>query len=129
MLIAEAVRKKLDEYGIEIYSEYPMEKEYCIHTDQMMVFINEDEKNICLSFRADLKPEESSNYVLILSEIGNLAAIDVAESYAFDNENNFITGDNAFNFVREYLISEAVSECVRQQTYNDILRTTKCFNC
>ena len=85
------VKSKLYEYGIEIYSEYPMEdKEYCIQTEKMMVFLNEKTASICIGFMADIKPEESSNYLLILSELKTIKSIDVTESYAFDEDNKFM---------------------------------------
>ena len=123
------VRTKLDEYGIDIYSEYPMDKEYCIQTEHMMLFIKDDDASVCISFRADLRPEDTSNYVLILGEIESLKSIDVAESFAFDRNNNFITGESAFEYIREDIISHAIHECVKEQTYSQILQTTKCFNC
>jgi hypothetical protein len=126
----EDVRLKLQEYGIEIYAEYPMDDgDYCFQTEKMLIFVNEKESSICVGFVADMRPEDSSNYLLILNEIKTLKKIDITESYTFDENNQFITGEEAFDFVKKNIMSEMMGEYARQQTYNEILKNHKCFNC
>lgn len=130
MTTIDNVRSKLYEYGIEIFSEYHMEdEEYCFQNEKMMVFVNEKESSICVSFMADMRPEESSNYLLIINEIEKIKRIDVTESYTFDQDNQFITGEEAFDFVKKNIISEVVAEYSKHQLYDNILNTSKCFNC
>jgi hypothetical protein len=130
MSLTDAVRSKLDEYGIEIYSEYPMESdEHCMQTEDMMIFVQENGNSICISFRADLRPEDTSNHLLILDEIESLKDIKVMESYVFDQNYNFITGQDAFDYLKQDIISNAIYECAKQETYSKILQTTKCYNC
>ena len=49
----ERVREKLEEYGIEIYTDYSItDSEYVFMVEQMAIFINEEEHGIGVSFHA-----------------------------------------------------------------------------
>ena len=71
------VKDKLNEYGYEIYnlSETSNKKEFCLMTESMMIFINEEDKSLTLSFECSLEPEKVGQSIMILNEIYSVKLI------------------------------------------------------
>ena len=92
MSIIDNVETKLKEYGIEIYNNYAIENdEHVFYADEMIVFVNKKDNAIGVSFQASTRPEKAANLSLILNELG--INLDIMESFIFDQNNSFISGE------------------------------------
>ncbi len=128
MSIVDNVRSKAEEYGLEIFNDYPIEgKEYVFFIEDMMVFINEEEKTIGVSFQASTKPERVGNMILILNEINE--EIDIVESFIFDKNNRYLSGEKAFELIEKTKQSETIQNFLKDQTLREILLKSKCHEC
>ena len=127
MTIVERVRSKLDEYGLEIYTDYSVETEHVFYVEDMMIFVDTKKETIGVSFQATTKPERAGNIVLILNEMNH--DIDVMESFIYDQNNRCLTGNKAFELVVSTNKAKTIQEFLQNQTYNDILLSSKCFEC
>lgn len=126
----EKVKQKLDEYGIEIYSDYALsDNEYVFMVEKMAVFVNEEEHAIGISFHAETRPETAGNYTLILKEIIDLKKIEVMESFIVDKDNKFISGQRAFDIIQQKMIKQVTNELTKEYSYSELLMTNKCFHC
>ena len=122
--------KKLDEYGIDVYNEYPTidGDEYVIYIEDAILFVNEKEFSIGVSFQAVTKPETASTLTLIIKEIENVT-IHVMESFIFNKENDFVCGDEAYNLIKNSEKMKVISEMTRNKIYSEILESAKCYEC
>jgi hypothetical protein len=131
MSIVDKVRSKINEYGLEIYSDYPLidhdGEDYVFFVEEMILFINEKEKSIAVSFQASTKPERAANIILILNE--TKTNIDVMESFIFDKNNEYLSGEKAFDLIEKSKQSDVIQDFVKDQTYREILLTAKCHEC
>lgn len=131
MSIVDKVRSKINEYGLEIYSDYPLidgnDEDYVFFVEDMILFINEKEKSIEVTFEASTRPERAANMILILNEIKT--NINIMESFIFDTNNEYLSGEKAFDLIEKSKQSDAIQDFVKDQTYKEILLTTKCHEC
>ena len=128
MLVVDKVRSKAEEYGLQIYNDYSIANdEYVFFIEDMMIFINEDKKTIGVSFEASIRPERAATMVLILIEMKE--EIDVMESFIFDKNNRYISGEKAFDLIEKTNQSNIIQSFVKQQTFNEILTKAKCHEC
>ena len=128
MSIIDKVRAKINEYGLEIFSDYPVDgDEYVFFIEDTMLFIKEKEKSIGVSFQAITRPERAANMILILSEIK--IDINVMESFVFNRNNEYISGEKAFELIEKTKQSETVQDVLRDQAYKEILLTSNCHEC
>jgi hypothetical protein len=128
MSIVDNVRSKAEEYGLKIFDDYPVEsKEYVFFIEDMMLFVNEEEKTIGVSFQASAKPEHVGNMILILNEMNE--ELDIIESFIFDKNNRYLSGDKAFELIEKTKQSEIIQNFIKQQTFNEILIKAKCHEC
>ena len=126
MSIIDKVRAKINEYGLEIFSDYPVDgDEYVFFIEDTMLFIKEKEKSIGVSFQAITRPERAANMILILSEIK--IDINVMESFVFNRNNEYISGEKAFELIEKTKQSETVQDVLRDQAYKEILLTSFCL--
>lgn len=124
------VKQKLEEYGIEIYSDYALsDDEYVFMAKKMAVFVNEKENGIGISFHAETRPETAGNYTLILKEIVGIKQIEIMESFVVDNNNKFISGQKAFDTLQKKMIKQVTNELAKEYSYSELLMTNKCFHC
>jgi hypothetical protein len=126
------VKHKLDEYGIEIYSHYSgNDKEYVFMTEDMMIFITEDEseKSIQLSFQATTRPDVASLNTLIINEVKEDFKINIMDSFVFGKDKTFLSGEEAFKLVEKSIKRKGINEYIKNQTLTDILKNTECFSC
>ena len=128
MTIIDKVRSKTEEYGLVIYNDYSTsDDEYVFFVEDMMLFVNEDKKTIGVSFQASIRPEQAANMVLILNEMKE--EIDVMESFIFDKNNRYISGEKAFELIEKSTESNIIQNFVKQQALNEILIKSKCHEC
>jgi len=132
MSIIDKVRAKINEYGLEIYSDYPLidgsdDGDYVFFIEEMILFINKKEESIAVSFQASTRPERAANIILILNEIKT--NIDIMESFIFDKNNEYISGEKAFDLIEKSKQSNVIQDFLKDQTYKEILLTAKCHEC
>ena len=124
------VKQKLEEYGIEIYSDYELsDNEYVFMVEKMAVFVNEKEHAIGISFHAETRPETAGNYTLILKEIPDLKKIEIMDSFIVDVDNKFISGQKAFDIIQKKMIKQVTNELAKEYSYSELLMSNKCFHC
>jgi hypothetical protein len=130
-VLVKKIRNKLNEYGLTILSDYKLqegENEYVFIIKEVVIFIREKEKSIGLSFQATTKPERAATLTLIISELRK-CTIFVMESFIFDGDHKFISGDNAYKLIKDTAIEVAKNEITKEQMYNRILQCSKGFEC
>ena len=128
MSIIDKVRAKINEYGLEIFSDYPVDgDEYVFFIEDTMLFIKEKEKSIGVSFQAITRPERAANMILILSEIK--IDINVMESFVFNRNNEYISGEKAFELIEKTKQSDTIQGLMKDQMYREILLTSECHEC
>ena len=113
----ERVREKLEEYGIEVYTDYSI-------TDSEYVFMVEK-----ISFHAETRPDIASTYTLIMKEIEDMKELEIMESFVVDEGNKFVSGEKAFDLVQRNIIQKVTHEIVKESSYSEMLMTNKCFHC
>jgi len=126
----ERVREKLDEYGIEIYTDYALEDhEYVFMVENMAVFINTKEHGIGLSFHAETRPDTVATQTLIMKQVEGIEDIEIMESFVVDAGNKFISGEKAFKLVQQRIESQVIGVFVKEHAYSELLMTEKCYEC
>ena len=130
MDIVENTRTKLEEYGIQIYTDYPLnEQEYLFMADNMLLFVHTENHDIGISFQAETRPKPVANSLLIVLEIEGVTNIDVMESFVIDEDRNFVSGEKAFKMIDKKNQNQALSEVFREQAYSDILMNNTSGEC
>jgi len=126
----ERVREKLNEYGIEIYTDYALaDDEYVFMVESMAVFINTEKHGIGISFHAETRPDKVATHTLIIKEVEGITDIEVMESFVVDEGNKFISGDKAFELVKKRLESQVIGSFMRENAYAELLMNERCFEC
>jgi len=121
---------KFNEYGMNVFTDYPTKKnEHCFMVDNMIVYLDKQDNTIAVSFLASSKPEEVAQNMMILSEIEGVDDIYVMESFVYDMNDQFISGHAAHNLVKKSIEHDALKEFAKRQTYIEVLSKAKCFDC
>lgn len=124
-----SVLKKFEEYGMNLYTDYPTEKnEHCFMVDNMIVYLDQEDNTVAVSFHASAKPEEVAQNLLILKEI-EVNDIYIMDSFIYDLNNRFISGDDAHELVKRTIETEAVKDFTKRQAYTEYLVKANCFDC
>lgn len=126
------VKKKLDEYGYEIYhiNKTPNQQEICIMTESMMVFVNENDNSITLSFEYTLDPEKVAQNMMIINEVEEINIVYISESYIFDpKQKKYIVGPEAKELAHKLATENFMRDFTTNQLYSHILATQKCHEC
>ena len=130
MAEVEQVRKKFQQYGMRLYTDYSSrEGEHCFMVDNMIIYLDKNDNSIAVSFLASAKPEEVATNMMVLNEIEDLSEIFVMESFVYDINDKFISGEEAHTLVRETIKHDILKDYVKRQAYLDILTKAKCFEC
>ena len=126
-LISE-VEAKLNEYGINIYDQHPIENgEYVFLVEDMIISTKEKDKSMTVAFQATTRPEIVANNMLLLLEIDSLVDIDVSDSFIFDEKKKIIFGDDAFSLIDRAIKMAAIKDFSMNKVYEDILRNSEDF--
>ena len=130
MTLVEKVTEKLKEYGIKIYKDYRIEdeEEHVFYIEEAILFVGDKKKYIGVSFQATSKPENVANMTLILNEIDD-KSLDIMESFIFNQKNEYVSGEKAFDLIKKSNHLKALEEFDKQQLYIEILQNEKCFEC
>ena len=130
MGLTEKVTQKLDEYGIDIYNEYQIdgEEDYVFYAENMIVFVNDSENSISVTFKVTTKPERAATLALILNQIKE-SSMHIMEPFIFNDKNEFLSGEEAYKLLNTFNKSRFVEEVNRQQLYADILDKAECYEC
>jgi hypothetical protein len=126
------IKHKLNEYGYEIYeiTETSYNREFCIMAESVMIFVNELEKSLTLSFECTLEPEKVAQRIMVINEIDEVSLVYISESYIFDKvTEKYIVGDHAKQVACEMEQSKLLKEITRKRLYCHILKTQKCHEC
>lgn len=124
------VANKFKEYGMKLFTDYPVEKnEHCFMVDNMIVYLDQIDDTLAVSFHASAKPEEVANNMMILNEIDGLNDIFVMESFVYDLNDKFLSGEDAHSLVRRSIQNEALKKFATRQTYIEVLTKAKCHEC
>jgi hypothetical protein len=125
MNIIDETRDKLKEYGIEIFSEYPLNDfengEYLFMADNMMLFVHSKNNEIGISFQAETRPRSVANSLLIILEIDSDIDIDIMESFVVDENKHFVSGEKAFEIINKKNQYQAMNEVFKDQVYSELL--------
>lgn len=124
------VVKKFNEYGMKLFKDYPIEKsEHCFMVENMIVYLDKKDNTIAVSFHASAKPEEVANNMIILNEIEGLSDIYVMESFIYDINDKFLSGEAAHKLFKESIEHQALKDFAKRQTYIEVLTKAKCHEC
>lgn len=128
--LTKKVRKKLDEYGIEIFNDYQIDKtnEYVFYAENMIIFVSESEPSISITFQATAKPERSATLALILNQIPK-TPINIMEPFIFDQDNRFVSGSEAYKLIEKVDKTKIAEEYHKQKAYQEILENVDGFEC
>jgi hypothetical protein len=125
-----AVKDKHNEYGLDILNEYPVNNKcYAILTKMSVIFIHLEEKSISITFDVKTKGDDIANYILVLKEIPEIEDIEVMECFTYDRAKNFVSGEKAFEVVKEEECNKAVQCYIQQQKMREWLARAECFHC
>lgn len=127
--LIEKVQNKLNEFDFKIYNHYSVDKEeYIFMVENMLLFVHEKRNEINISFQVTTRPDIVAQHTLILKEIED-TEINIMDSFIYDHQRIFISGDRAFNLVENSIKKQGVQEFIEHQTMKDMLEKSNCFNC
>lgn len=127
--LVEKVQNKLNEYDFKIYNQYAADKEeYIFMVEDMLVFVHEKRNEVNISFQVTTRPDIVAQHILILKEVEN-TEINIMDSFIYDNNRIFISGDRAFNLVENSIKKQGVKEFIKHQNMMQMLEKSNCFNC
>jgi hypothetical protein len=128
--VVDKIISKLEEYGIEIYHHYSLDKNYYFLVEEMIICL-EEEENLSISFKATTKPEVVANNILLLQEIKEVNKdFSIAESFIYNEKGEFLMGDKSHKEVEKSIGNEKVKEYVlNQQQLQYLLTAKKIGNC
>jgi len=130
MNLTKQVTKKLDEYGLYIINDYPVETEsdHVFHLEEMIMFVNEKEKSVSITFKATTRPERAASLALILNQIKDVV-LHIMEPFMFTNTNEFVSGEKAYQLIQDGDKQKIAQECQKQQFFAEILERANCHEC
>ncbi len=121
---------KLTEYGLGLHNDYQTEDQgHCFMAKGMIIFLDNDDDSLAVTFQADSKPEDVAANLLILHEIDEITDISVMESFIYDKDNKFISGNEAHEIVKGNIVLNAFQKVAKHQAYAEILRSAKGYEC
>jgi len=130
--ICQLVKNKLEQYGYEVSQlrQTSNFKEFCIMSNSMIIFVNEEDKSLTLSFECNLEPQKVGQRMTILNDIKEINSVFITESHMFDSINkNYTIGKEAKELDLKMKIYMLMKEITEQQVYREVLMTQKCHEC
>lgn len=129
MKLIDKIINTLGNYGIVINNIHKLKnEEQVVYTKDMILFINEIEQSIGISFFASTIPEDVSNLTLIIKNIKD-STLFIMESFIFDENNEYISGNKAFKLLKELNKNKIEQRIIKNQHYNHILKSHKGREC
>lgn len=131
MNLVKQVTKKLELYGIKIYNEFEMENKgnYVFYLEKMILFVNNNDSSISVTFNVEIRPERSATIALILNQIKN-ANIHIMEPFILDmKKNEMVSGEKAYKVIENNNKLKLIEEFDRQKIYEEILETEEGYDC
>lgn len=130
MTLFKSVREKMDEYGINVYhvEAIPDTEEKIFYCEDMVLFVNDKNKTIAISFQATTKPERAGNLTLIVAEIG-CEDISIMEGFIFNNSQEFLSGEAAYQLINSSKKAELLEEIEKERLYETLLHNAKGYDC
>jgi len=126
--LTKQVDQKLNEYGIKIFNDYKVDDEHVYYSESMIVFVNDIDRSIGITFQATTKPERAATLALILNQIKR-AVINIMEPFIFNERNEFISGDKAYKLIKQADKVKLLKEYNKQKFYSDVLEKAHCHEC
>jgi len=129
--IIDQIVDKIGEYGIEVFDQFPTDEDtqFIIMSEDMVLTYDFLNKVLGVSFHVGTKPDDAARYILILKEIKKIKKYSIMESFIFNEESNFIDGEEAYEIFEENRIKEIIDSFVKDQTQKYMLATSKGFRC
>jgi len=122
--------KTLESYGILIDKTYDLEKDQqALYTKDMILFVNESDKSIGLSFFAPTIPERASNLTLMMMQNIKDSKIYVLESFVFNEKKEYIAGVEAFKILKDIQKNQIINNFTKEQNYEYILENHDLYEC
>jgi hypothetical protein len=121
---------KFNEHGMRLFTDYPTQKhEHCFMVENMIIYLDKKKNSIAVSFLASSKPEVVAQNLLVLKEIEDVDNVFVMESFVYDMNDRFISGEDAHLIVKKSIEHEALKEYTKNQAYTEVLTKASCFEC
>ena len=125
--------EKMSEYGMIIFRDYSIKEDdtdqHVFICEDMVLFLDNKDGSLSVSFHASSKPEVVARNSLILNEMEDFDEFYIMESYVINNDNKFICGDEAFKLLKQSEEAEVLKGFIIEREYEKILKNAKCFYC
>jgi hypothetical protein len=127
--IVKDVNKKLKQYNIVVYNKYKIDEdnEYIYYTNDMILFVNENEESIGIAFQATTKPERSATLALILKQTGY--SILIMDPFILSNKREIVSGEEAYELIEQTRNEKIMEKVNKEHLYTKILENSNCYEC
>lgn len=130
MSLCKKTIETLESYGILINKTYNLENDQqALYTKDMILFVNESDKSIGLSFFAPTIPELASNLTIMMMKNINDSNIYVLESFVFNEKREYIAGVEAFKILKDIQKNQIINNFTKEQNYQYILDNHELWDC
>jgi hypothetical protein len=121
---------KITEFDFENIDHYPSGDEgvYILAADELVIYINDKNKSIAISFLANTKPEVAANDILILKQIPQIEKIEIMESFIFNND-DMLSGKEAFEVLYSSIKLEGIREYSKNKIFERMLMEVEGYSC
>lgn len=126
--LVKKIEEKMLEYGMKIYDHYDIENsedEHVFLVEDMIVFVREQENEVNVSYQATTRPDIAAKYLLILSETDHDLEFNIMDSFIYNEDDQLISGDEAYNLIDETKKHIAIKDYVEEQAIQKIFEVSK----
>lgn len=126
--------ENLSKYGIEVADHFPntFNKEFDIHIiiiDRTLIEVNNNEREISLSFHVGTEPDKSASLSLMLNKIPN-TNVTIAELFDKHHDtDDLLTGDEAVEHYYKKIHNQIITNYLQEQSDMQYLATTEAPQC
>ena len=129
MSVVTKVNDALDKFDISIQDFYKLENhQHAIYTKDMILFINELDQSLGISFFAPTIPEVSANLSLAMNQIKDIRVY-IMESFVFNKDSEYVSGEKAFDILKQVQTEKIAKEVSKQFEYQYMLDTYEGYLC
>lgn len=121
--LIKTVKEKLQQYGMKIYDHYDIEgtdDEHVFLVEDMIIFVRKYEKSASIAYQATTRPDIAAKNLLVISEVESIQHLDIMDSFIYNEENELVSGDEAYDLVDEAKKQSAVVDYIQEQTMQKI---------